>query len=396
MAPDGGTVLIRTARPDPRLPNTLARIAILSRARAAGAATADFASGNAVVGSGPYRLVERRDDGVIVLDRNERYRGPKPEWTRVVLRPVAASRERLAALTSGALDLIEEVPPQALAALPKAPRPVVTQTLSDRLIYLQLDQFRDASPFVRAGDGGAIKNPFKDRRVRRALSMAIDRATISATVLAGAAAPAGQLVPRGFFGRSATLGPPAYDPEGARKLLAAAGYAQGFRVTLHVPSDRYADPIGVAKALATQLGKVGVRTRVVSLPSSVYFSRASRGGARGEPEFSLILVGWGSASGEAGAALGALIHGYDRARGLGLWNRGRYHDPQTDKLIEEALVTLDDGKLARLLASTTDRAIADAAIIPLYFQISTWASRRGVGYRGRSDELTLAMDAYSK
>ena len=128
------------------------------------------------------------------------------------------------------------------------------------------------------------------------------------------------------------------------------------------------------------------------MPRSVYFKRASRGGPDKTPEFSFILVGWGAGSGEASSPLKSLIHTRDKARGFGASNRGRYSNAEIDKLIEEALATVDDEKRQNVLAKATEMAIADLAIIPLHYQVNTWASRKGLKYNARSDERTLAME----
>ena len=182
------------------------------------------------------------------------------------------------------------------------------------MIYLHLDHFRDDSPFVKAKDGGAIKNPLRDARVRMAISKAINRDAIVERVMEGVAIKAGQLLPEGFFGVSDKLKPVDYDPEGAKKLLAEAGVRDGFKLTIHGPNDRYINDAKIAEAVAQMLTRVGIKTAVETMPRSVYFKRASRGGPDGSPEFSFILVGWGAGTGEASSPLKSLLHTYDKER----------------------------------------------------------------------------------
>jgi len=121
--------------------------------------------------------------------------------------------------------------------------------------------------------------------------------------------------------------------------------------------------------------RIGVMTEVVTMPRSVYFKRASRGGKDGTPEFSLMLVGWGSGTGEAYSPLKSLLHTYDKSKGFGAANRGRYSNPELDTLIEDALATVDDGKRQELLAKATEIAMNDVGIIPLQYQGNTWGAR---------------------
>ena len=206
----------------------------------------------------------------------------------------------------------------------------------------------------------------------------------------GVAIPAGQLLPEGFFGVSDKLDVVAYDPDGAKALLAEAGYADGFELTIHGPNDRYINDAKIAEAVAQMLTRIGITTSVETMPRSVYFGRASKGSPDGLPEFSFILVGWGGGSGEASSPLKSLIHTYNKDAGFGSSNRGRHSDAETDALIEEALRTVDDAKRQALLAQATERAIENVAIIPTHFQVNTWASRKGLSYIARTDEYTLA------
>jgi peptide/nickel transport system substrate-binding protein len=207
---------------------------------------------------------------------------------------------------------------------------------------------------------------------------------------------AGQLLPEGFFGRSKTLKPVAYDPEGAKKLLAEAGFPDGFQIKIHGPNDRYINDAKIAEAIGQMLTRVGIKTEVVTMPRSVYFKRASRGGPNGTPEFSFVLVGWGAGTGEPSSPLKSLIHTYDKSRGFGASNRGRYSNPEVDKLIEDALATVDDARRAEILAKATEVSLGDVAIIPLHYQVNTWAARKGLKYRSRTDERTRAMETYTE
>lgn len=391
---DDYTVHIKTERPYPLMPNDMSTFSIVSRKHGEGAKTEDYNSGKATIGTGAYKFVEYVPGDRIVLERNENYWGDKAEWTKVTLKAIKSGPSRVAALLAGDVDLIEQTPTADIERLKNDPNLTLSQGISNRVIYLHLDHDRDDSPFVKDKDGDDIKNPLKDQRVRMAISQAINRDAIVSRVMEGIAIKAGQLLPEGFFGRSPNLKPVEHDPEQAKRNLSEAGVGDGFQLTIHGPNDRYINDAKIAEAVAQMLTRVGIQTDVVTMPRSVYFKRASRGGPNGTPEFSFILVGWGSGTGEASSPLKSLIHTYDKERGFGASNRGRYSNPEVDKLIEDALATVDDAKRQDLLARATEIAIEDVAIIPLHYQVNTWATRPGLRYDARTDERTIATDVY--
>jgi peptide/nickel transport system substrate-binding protein len=252
-----------------------------------------------------------------------------------------------------------------------------------------MDTNRDKTPFVFDNDGRPLnRNPLKDRRVREAMSKAINRPAIVEHVMEGAAIPAGQLLPDGFFGVSPQLKPETYDPEGSKKLLAEAGYPNGFKLTLHSPNDRFVNDEKVAPALAQMLSRVGIKTDVVALPASVYFSRASN------LEFSVMLLGWGADTGEPSSPLKSLLATFDQAKGFGTANRGRYSNPKVDALLEDALATVDDAKRSILLQQATEIGIGDIGIIPLHYEVTIWGMRSDLAFEGNTDQYSQAFDIH--
>lgn len=388
---DDYTVHFKTAKPFPLMANDISTIRIVSNETGCNAATEDFNSGVAAIGTGPFKFVSYTPGESIIVERNEDYWGDAPIWSEVEFRPISSGPSRVAALLAGDVDMIAAVPTTDIATLEAKDDLQVSQGASNRVIYLHMDHFRENSPFVKANGGGDIKNPLMDLRVRQAISKAIHRDAIVERVMEGVALPAGQLLPEGFFGVSDKLEVVGYDPEGAKALLAEAGYPDGFEMTIHGPNDRYINDAKIAEAVAQMLTRIGIKTAVETMPRSVYFGRASRGAEGDLPEFSFILVGWGAGSGEASSPLKSLIATHNPDKGFGSSNRGRYSNPETDALIEEALRTVDDEKRQSLLAQATEVAINDVAIIPTHFQVNTWASKAGLRYIARTDEYTLAM-----
>jgi peptide/nickel transport system substrate-binding protein len=263
----------------------------------------------------------------------------------------------------------------------------VFRIVSHRVMYLHLDSNRDRSPFVTDKAGKPLeKNPLRDLRVRRALSKAINRQALVERVMEGAAVATGQLMPEGMFGYTPTLKPEAFDSDGARKLLAEAGYPDGFGLTLHAPNNRYVNDEQVAQAVAQMLSRIGIATKVDAMPSAVYFSRGNK------LDFSFMLVGWGSDTAEASSPLKALLATYSKEKGMGASNRGRYSNPKMDALLDQALATVDDFGRERLLRQATEVAIGDVGIITLYHQENVWAARKGIVYAPRADERTFAHE----
>lgn len=387
---DDHTIQISTPAPHPLMPNDLSSLMIVSKKHGEGAKTEDYNSGKAAIGTGPYKFGAFVPGDRIELVRNEEYWGTKPAWEKVTLKPIKSGPARVAALLAGDVDLIEDTPTADIERLKKDSEITVSQTVSRRVIYFHMDQFRDETPFIKAKDGSAIKNPLRDQKVRLALSKAINRDAIVSRVMEGVAIPAGQLLAEGFFGVSPNVKPPAYDPEGAKKLLAEAGYPDGFKMTLHGPNGRYTNDVKIIEAVAQMFTRVGVETSIETLPPAVFFSRASAG-AEGQPEFSFILVGWGSDTGETSSPLKTLLGTFSKEKGTGAANRGRYSNPELDKLIAQALATVDDAKRQDLLAKAVELAMGDVGLIPSHYQINTWASKKGLSYDARADEYTLAM-----
>ena len=399
---DDHTIHVTTPAPYPLMPVDMAQPHIISdSAKGSGKAdvnkglsTKDFNQGKAMVGTGPYKFVEWKKGDRIVLVPNPNYFGTKAKWSKVTIKPIPSAPARVAALLAGDVDMIDNVPTTDVERLKKNKKVRLSSGISNRVIYLHMDQYRDKSPFVTDRDGKPMaKNPLKDVRVRKAISMLINRDAIVARVMEGLAIPAGQLLPEGFFGVSPNLKPEKVDPAGAKKLLAEAGYPNGFGLTIHGPNNRYINDAKIAEVIAQMLTRGGIPTKVVTMPKSVYFKRASKGGKDGEPEFSFILVGWGSGTGEASSALKGLLTTHDKSKGFGASNRGRFSKAEFDKLIVEALATVDDPKRQGLLAKATETAIGKyQGVIPLHYQVNTWATRPGLKYRARTDERTIAMD----
>jgi peptide/nickel transport system substrate-binding protein len=337
---DPHTIRLRTANVYPLLPVDLTQVAIISHRIGPDPATEDFNSGKDAIGTGPFRFVSYRPGDRIELARNDGWWGGTPAWEHVSYR-------------------------------------IITN-----------DQSRDGpTPFVTGPNGETLdRNPLKDRRVREALSLAINRGAIVERVMEGAAVPSGQFLAPGSYSYVPDLAAPPFDAERARRLLAEAGYPNGLRITLHGPNDRYVNDAKIIQAVGQMWSRVGVRTTVDALPWTSFIGHANR------QEYSAFLLGWGSATGEASNPLRALVATWDAAKGYGAANRGRYVNPALDALLGQAMRTADDAAREQKLEQATRMAMDDVALIPLHMQKSIWAMRAGLRYTARADEETRAWD----
>ncbi len=397
-APDPLTLVITTDKPYPLLADELSSVGILSaKANGGGTVTFDrqackgvgtyprteqFNSGEAAIGTGPYRLVRYTKGDRVILERNEGYWGAKPAWARVIFRPITSAGPRVAALLSGDVDLIENIPIQDLERIKANAGFKVVQALSNRVVYLHFNYIDDVAPGV--GDAAANKNPFRDKRVRAAISKAIDRDAIVARIMGGVAMAAAEMLPPTMFGANKDARPAKPDQDGAKKLLAEAGYPQGFALTLATPNDRYVNDALISQAVAQMLTRIGLKVTVDAMTQSQFFAKRNR------HEFGFWLAGWLADTGEMSSPLKSLIATPNRDKGYGPSNSGAYSNAKVDALIDQALATIDDGKRAALLAQASRIAVEDYGLLPLHFEMTTWAMRKDLSYVARADQFTQA------
>jgi len=386
---DPHTLRLRTAAPYAMLPYDLDSVFIVSKKSAAGARPEDFDSGKAMNGTGPFRFVRFARGDRVELARNAGYWGKRSPWEKVVFRIVPTDPARLAGLLSGELDAIEQIPTADLPRIRGDPRLISSQKVSWRTIFFHLDQRHEQAPGVTDNSGRPLaRNPFRDLRVRQALSKAINRQAIAERLMDGAALPASNLVSPPVFGYAPDLKPEPYDPEGAKRLLAEAGYPDGFAMTLAAPNNRYVNDEQIAQAVAQMLARVGLRVRVATFPINVYLSKGRNG------EFAVAMLGWGSFSGDL--ALRSLVATPNPGKGFGAFNWSGYLNPRLDQLIERAFASVDDKRREGLAREAMRLAMRDCAVVPLHHQVATWALRRGLAYPGRTDEFTLAHQIQGK
>jgi peptide/nickel transport system substrate-binding protein len=370
---DAHTLHIHTEQPTPLLMDMVGRIFIVPAKLGPSVTSEDFNSGRAMIGTGPYRFKQSLPGDRVIMEANKNYWGDKPEFATVTLKFVGNAAARTAALLSGSVDVIEQISPSDISIFQGRPDVTLSSVVSTRMIYLAMDQGRDDSPFITDLDGKPLSvNPLKDRRVRLALSKLINRPAIVERVVAGAGEAAGQIVPEGMGGYDASLRLMAFDPEGAKKLLAEAGYPNGFGLTVHGSSNRFPNDSQLTQALGQMFSRGGLKVNGIEvLPYNVYAPGAT---AR---KYSLFIFSYGSIASSSLNGLSGILATYNKDAGTGSLNRARYSNPQFDAALQKAAAEFDEAKRNQMLADATRIAMEDAGILPLYWQKLYWAARKG-------------------
>ncbi|MBU8544614.1 MULTISPECIES: ABC transporter substrate-binding protein [Roseomonadaceae] len=382
---DDHTVRFTTHGPAPTLVAELDRVFIVQARAAQGADNATFRAGTAAVGTGPYRYVSWEPRGDLVLERFDGYWGERPAHGRVTFREIGNDSARVSALLAGDVDVINYVPPSAVSTLARNAQVAVVQAPSIYVFLLHPDG-RDQSPLVTDNEGKPFAvSPFRDVRVRRALSLSINRQGMARNIMEGLAEPANTPLPASFFGVPPNARTLRYDPAEARRLLAEAGYPRGFKVQLHCTNDRFAGDARVCAALGQSLAQIGITAEVNALPTSVYFTNYTRG------DFSLAMNGWGTLTGDATYMLASLLHTRGVDPRFGTFNRMRYSNPAIDAVTRESLAAMEEGQRRAILERGIGTIMEEHAIIPIVTLSAVWAvNARRVSFTARMDEETLA------
>ncbi len=384
---DPHIVRFHTKGPFPLAPEYLSAIGIVSRAHGEGASTSDYNTGKAAIGTGPFRFVSWARGDKVVLARNETWWGERPAWDSVTIRYIKNPASRLAALLAGDVDLIDQLSVQDIARVKGDARFTVASGLSDDIVGFVFDKQDRASPKIAGNDDRPLPaNPFRDRRVREAVNLAIDRGAIRDRIMNGQSDPDSQYMKPGQYGYDADLPPMHADPQAARKLLGDAGYPDGFRLVLSCQNDRFVNDAAICQAVAQMLTRIGIATTPEVMPHAVWVPRANR------REFSLFTYFWTIDTPEPSIMLISQLATPDAARGRGAFNRGMYSNAEFDSVLDQALVTLDRAAREALLVKATDIAFRDYALVPLHHQFNIEAMDRHIRHTPRIDGRIRAAE----
>lgn len=335
----------------------------------------NFAHRNAN-GTGPFMLKSWEQDVKLVLTRNPNWWGKMDgNLTEIVYSPIKSEATRVAALLSGEIDMVLDPSPADLAKLRSAPGLKVVDGAENRTIFFGMDQFRDELP----GSNVKGKNPLKDVKVRKALYQAIDIQTINRVTMRGLSQPTGALISpqvNGWTKRADARWP--YDVEGSKKLLAEAGYPQGFEVDFACPNNRYINDEEICQSVAAMWAKIGIKAKLRTLPLTTYFPMIQR------YEASIYMLGWGVPTFDALYSLQSLVRTVG-AQGDGNYNVGRYSNPQMDALVERIKKEVDQKNRNALIEQALLLEHQDVSHIPLHNQVIPWAMKKNIDLYHRAD-----------
>lgn len=382
---DDLTLKITTRTPNPTLMEDIGRVFIISKAAAEGKATEDFNSGSAAVGTGPYSFVSWTPGETLKLAAYDGYWGEAPEFDDVTIRYISNPAARVAALLSGSVDLIDSVPITDVEQIESAGDFTVMMEPSGRVVYLALSMRDDTAPGVTDLAGQPLaENPFRNADVRKAISMMIDRGMIVDRLLRGAGIPAAQLVPEVLGGHAPDLQPKAPDLDGAKALLAQAGFPDGFGITVSSSNDRFPGDADLAQALGQMLARGGLKVNGVQVfPYNVYAKEATAG------NYGAFVFSLGASTPDSGPLLSSLLRTHDPETGAGAFNRMRFSSPEFDAALAAALEEFDPARRREMLAEATRIAFDQTPIVPLYWQKLGWAMKSGLTIEAGLSENTL-------
>lgn len=385
------TLLVRTAVPTPLQPTLMVSIAIVSARAAADATGADWNGGRAAVGTGPYRWVRWTPSQDVVLERNADYWGAKEPWDRVRFRFIANDSARVAALLANDIDIADTLPAELYERVQGSPGVSLLTTDSIFTNYLYLDSMSPSTANVMDAEGKPLaRNPFGDLRVRAALDHALNRTALAERAMQGGGSAAGQVAAPGLLGHVAGLGPARFDPALARTLLAEAGYPQGFTMALSCTSDRFAGDSRTCQAVGQMLAAVGIKVLVDALPTVIYYRKWATISPAGQSDFTATISMFGSTSGLASEGMNTILHSPDPERGFGMSNRRFFSDTKLDAMLEAEDATFEDARREAMVQDTVRYAMAQRAVLPLFFVKASWGLRRGLTMVGRQDQYTMA------
>jgi peptide/nickel transport system substrate-binding protein len=376
---DDHTVLIKTKGPNPLLPSYLTNLYMMDKewAEANNTVTVqnykekkdNFAVRNAN-GTGPYMLVSREQDVKTVLVRFAGYWGIADfpvGLTELTYLTIKSDATRVAALLSGEVDFVQDVPVQDIDRLEKNASLRVNLGPENRTIFLGMDV---ASPELKTSNVKG-KNPFADKRVRQAVNMAIDREAIKRAVMRGQSVPAGVIAPPFVNGYTKDLDAlPKVDVDKAKALLKDAGYPDGFQVTLNCPNDRYINDEGICQAAAAMLAKIGVQVNLVAQPKGPHFTLIQKQ----PPETEFYLLGWGVPTYDSHYIFSFLYH--TRSGKDGTWNATRYSNPGVDQKIQSLNNEVNAAKRNATIADIWKTLSDDTVYIALHHQTLAYAMKR--------------------
>ncbi|MHB2266237.1 ABC transporter substrate-binding protein [Aliihoeflea sp. PC F10.4] len=372
-AVDDLTVEVKMAGPSPLYPNNLTNTFMMDKTWSEAndvVEVQDYAGGedNYAVrntnGTGPYKLVSREVGVRSVLEVNPDHWGDEPAVTEIVYTPIADPATRVAALLSGEVDFVQDVPVQDIGRLSQTDGITVTNGPENRIIYFGYKVSEEPLTSSDITDVNPISNPL----VREAMALAVDRDAIKEVVMRGNSLPAGVAMPPFVNGWTEELDAyPAPDIERARELMTEAGYENGFTITLDTPNNRYVNDEAISQAVVGMLGQIGIRVTLASRPVAQHSPLITGNNT----EF--YLLGWGVPTFDSAYIFNDLIH--TQEGDYGAYNPSGYSNPELDEKIESLGTQTDlearDATIAEIWAQVQE----DRVLLPIHNQLLSYATQ---------------------
>ncbi len=391
---DPFTIDLITPEPNPILPRELVYLFIMDKGWSeengaaeatspkAGDSTSTYAAQHSN-GTGPFQIVERQADVKSTLKRFDGYwdKDLKTNVTDVTFTPISQDATRTAALISGELDMAWPIPIQDWPRLEGAQGVKVVSGPEVRTIFLGMDQFRDELLYSSVKG----KNPLKDIKVREAMSHAIDLDAINQKIMRGAATPTGLLIGPQVNGFNKKLNTPyKYDPDMSKKLLADAGYADGFELGMDCPNNRYVNDAIICQAVVGMFARVGIKVDLNAQPKSKYFAKVS---PQSGNDTSFYMLGWTPSTVDAHNALFNLVESFNTETNSGQFNYGHYSNPKIDELTDKIVSETDEAKRQSMIDEAMKLLREDYGYLPLHQQPLSWGVKDGVTVVQRADDV---------
>ncbi|MFI4996511.1 MAG: ABC transporter substrate-binding protein [Hyphomicrobiales bacterium] len=378
---DDYTVEIRTKGIDPIVPMEITNWYIMERdwAEKNGAVqpgsadnkTETFAN-RATNGTGPYKIASRDPGLKIVFESNpDWWDKPKGNIDKATFFVIPNASTRVSALISGEVDMIDSLPPQDTPRIETTKGLKVVAGPDLRLIYFQPDMARDELLYSDVKG----KNPFKDKRVRQAMQLAIDVEAIKSKVMRGYSIPTGTLIAKEVNGYSPELGKPvAPDIDKAKALMADAGYPNGFSVTLDCTNDRFMNDEATCVAIAGFLSRIGIKAETRAQTTGKWAQQINPPGYN----TSLVLVGYSPFTYDAHIFLASIVATRDAATGRGIFNIGGFSDPKVDELIARIQSDRNADERRDLIKQALTLVKEQAAYFPIHQLEILWGVKDNV------------------
>jgi len=365
---DPWTIDVKTKIPVPFFADNLHQVFIMDKESTESRSIGEI--GQNPIGTGPYKFVEWIKGSYLKLTANDNYWGGVPSIKNAEITPITEPSTRLAAIITGQVDILQDVPVELFETAASNTSIELTTRPARRAIYLGL--------------GNKPGSPANDIRVRKAIYLAIDEDEIIEKVMFGHAFPAAQIPDPPTVGYDSSLKRLAYDPERAKLLLTEAGYANGFKIKLTGPNDRYVRDAQIVEAVAKQLSKVGIEVELDTKPKAIFFPEVD------EHILEFYLIGWFDGTYDFGRSFTKLLHSVNVEEGYGGLNGSDYSDATLDKLLRESEIIIDPEARADKLRLLNRVAMEEKiAVIPLHYQEDSYAI-----YKGRGIEFTPRADTW--